>query len=381
MPPLTILPFLQSVPLATRAITALYLAVTVPALIWHAIYPRDPYGASTLHSLDWLLLVPETSWKYPWTLFTAGLAVISAISLPLACRYLERVWGPRELIRFCILVIVGSNIIAFGFSWLMFFVTGKEEDTIYGTPYHGLSGLQVAFLVAFTQLIPEHQVQLLGTIKVRVKSLPGIHLLISNILVILLDPSPYMLIQFGFFVGWVYLRFFKLAEGGEFRGDRSETFAFQYWFPPPVRPYISIAANKVFALSTKIGLVQPWEEPAGSYGLLPGPGGPGGAGNARAEAERRRAMALKALDARLASSPSPAPTPAPAPSSSSTSTSNPSNSTKPTPEGAASASSSTSTSTLPTAPPAAMVAASTSATTATASSGGGGGGGKKDGKD
>ncbi|WVQ72928.1 hypothetical protein IAR50_002490 [Cryptococcus sp. DSM 104548] len=355
MPPLTILPFLQSVPLATRAITALYLAVTVPALIYHAIYPRDQFGESTLHALDWLVMVPETSWKYPWTLLTAGLvefnfinAVISAIALPLACRYLERVWGPRELIRFCILVIVGSNIIAFGFSWLMYFVTGKEQDTIYGTPYHGLSGLQVAFLVAFTQLIPEHQVQLLGTFKVRVKTLPGIHLLISNVLVIILDPSPYMLIQFGFFVGWVYLRFFKLAEGGEFRGDRSETFAFQYWFPPPVRPYISIAANKVFGIAVKVGLVQAWEEPAGSYGLLPGPGGPG---NARAEAERRRAMALKALDARLASSPSPAPA--------SSSAATPAQ-----PQG----SSSTTSTSLPTAPPAAVVASSASATTAAASS-------------
>lgn len=39
----------------------------------------------------------------------------------------------------------------------------------YGLPYHGMSGLQVGFLVAFTQLIPEHQVQLLGKIKLRVK--------------------------------------------------------------------------------------------------------------------------------------------------------------------------------------------------------------------
>lgn len=39
----------------------------------------------------------------------------------------------------------------------------------WGLPYHGLSGLQVGFLVAFTQLIPEHQLQLLGKLKVRVK--------------------------------------------------------------------------------------------------------------------------------------------------------------------------------------------------------------------
>jgi hypothetical protein len=35
--------------------------------------------------------------------------------------------------------------------------------------YHGQMGLQIALLVAFTQLIPEHQVQILGVIKTRVK--------------------------------------------------------------------------------------------------------------------------------------------------------------------------------------------------------------------
>lgn len=40
----------------------------------------------------------------------------------------------------------------------------------FGMSYHGLMGLQTGFLVAFTQLIPEHQVQLLGGLaKLRVK--------------------------------------------------------------------------------------------------------------------------------------------------------------------------------------------------------------------
>jgi hypothetical protein len=35
--------------------------------------------------------------------------------------------------------------------------------------YHGQMALQIAILVAFTQLIPEHQVQVLGVFKARVK--------------------------------------------------------------------------------------------------------------------------------------------------------------------------------------------------------------------
>jgi len=49
------------------------------------------------------------------------------MTLPLACRYLERVWGARELFRFCAIVVVFSNVIAFGFSWLVYIVLGQEE--------------------------------------------------------------------------------------------------------------------------------------------------------------------------------------------------------------------------------------------------------------
>lgn len=35
--------------------------------------------------------------------------------------------------------------------------------------YHGQQSLQIAILVAFTQLIPEHQVQVMGVLKARVK--------------------------------------------------------------------------------------------------------------------------------------------------------------------------------------------------------------------
>lgn len=201
----------------------------------------------------------------------------------------------------------------------------------YGTSVHGLSCLQVGFLVAFTQLIPEHQVQLFsGLLKLKVKVLPGIYLLVSNVLVLAVASNPYMGIQFGFFAAWVYLRFVKYQEGQGpegFRGDRSDAFAFHMWFPPFVqfvaflslsqvsvcastrltskpshhplscyRKYIAAAGNAIFNLCVKLQLVRPWGDEyaaGGAYSLLPGPGG------ARAEAERRRALALKALDARL----------------------------------------------------------------------------------
>lgn len=39
----------------------------------------------------------------------------------------------------------------------------------YGMQYHGQMALQIGVLIAFTQLIPEHQVQVFGVLKARVK--------------------------------------------------------------------------------------------------------------------------------------------------------------------------------------------------------------------
>lgn len=53
--------------------------------------------------------------------------MISFVTLPLCARYLERVWGARELVKFCVVVIVASNIIAVGLSWILWIVLGKAD--------------------------------------------------------------------------------------------------------------------------------------------------------------------------------------------------------------------------------------------------------------
>lgn len=58
--------------------------------------------------------------------------------------------------------------------------------------YHGQMALQTAILVAFTQIIPEHQVQIMGVIKTRVKV--RVHWCLSFVLgciliVVLADPN------------------------------------------------------------------------------------------------------------------------------------------------------------------------------------------------
>ncbi len=107
--------------------------------------------------------------------------------VPISLRYLERIWGSIETIKFIVVTITFSNIIAFGFNWIEYFALRNADLLLcvsvfyisigtdwfrshrYGMQYRGQMALQIGILVAFTQLMPEHQVQVMGVLKARVK--------------------------------------------------------------------------------------------------------------------------------------------------------------------------------------------------------------------
>lgn len=300
------LQYITSTPPVTRAWTAATVFCS-GLYFWLAWRNNDDYTA------PWLTLIPGSSLFYPWTLVTAGLVETSVIELlvtllvvPASLRYMERLWGAIETAKFIVVNIAVSNVIAFAFNWIEFAVTRNADLFLYGMQYHGQMALQTAVLVAFTQVIPEHQVQVFGFIKARVKRLPMAYVTVSTVLCFIGLQCPYILIQFGWLVAWVWLRFYKknvvdVVGGGPTYGDHSETFAFVHWFPPFIHTPITLLSNTAHGLATRFHLIPSAEEDLESGGYAPVPGG------ARAEAERRRAMALKALDQRLASSQSPAP--------------------------------------------------------------------------
>ncbi|KAF9786856.1 DUF1751-domain-containing protein [Thelephora terrestris] len=293
--------YVASTPPVTRAFTA---ATVVLSLLyyWVSWSSDDPYTA------PYLILVPGTSIFYPWSFLTAGLVETSLIELvltilviPHSLRYFERLWGAVETIKFIVVTIVASNIIAFGLSWIEYFVF-QNPSFAFGIQYHGQMALQAGILVAFTQAIPEHQIQVFGVFKARVKSLPMAYNTFSVIMSIIGYQSPYLLIQFGWLASYVWLRFYRKNSGDSLGsstvyGDRSETFAFIMWFPPFVQGPVSVLADTLHSLATRFHLIPSMgHDIEGGYTQVPG--------GARAEAERRRAMALKALDQRMAGAPS-----------------------------------------------------------------------------
>ncbi|KAH7930425.1 DUF1751-domain-containing protein [Leucogyrophana mollusca] len=323
----TPLQYLNSVPPVTRAFTACTVAASSVYLWiqWTSVVTGPAV-------VPYLTLVPGASLFYPWTFATSALVEISIIELvvsllvvPASLRYFERLWGSIETLKFILVCTTLPNVIAFAFNWIEFVATRNADIFLYGMQYHGQMALFTGLLVAFTQIIPEHQVQILGVIRARVKTLPMVYLTFSTVMTFIGFQCPYILIQFGWFVSWIYLRFYKRNGGDsvggvDTYGDRSETFALVSWFPPFVHTPISLLGNTVHKVASRFHLIPtsvPTDLESGGYSQLPG--------GARAEAERRRALALKALDQRIANSSTSSP------SQGGPSSANPSSSSRPSP--------------------------------------------------
>ncbi|KAN0133210.1 Eukaryotic integral membrane protein (DUF1751) domain containing protein [Lactarius tabidus] len=286
-----------SIPPVTRT----FAAATVSLSLFY-LYLQWRLGPE--YPAPYLTLVPGSSLFYPWTFFTSVFVettiielIFALIMVPASLRYLERLWGGIETIKFIVVVVTFSNIIAFGLNWIEFVLFQNADLFLYGMRYHGQMALQIGLLVAFMQLIPEHQVQLFGVFRVRVKSLPMAYVTFSTVMCILGFQCPFIVIQFGWLVSWIWLRFYKkntteTLSGGPTYGDRSETFALVNSFPPLLHGPIGFLANTTYQYASRFHLI-----PNAGTDLEANHAQPV---NTRAEAERRRAMALKALDQRLA---------------------------------------------------------------------------------
>ena len=179
------------------------------------------------------------------------------------------------------------------------------------TSVNGTIPLQIAFLVAFSQIVPAHTVTLFkGIVSLRVPRFPLLHVIGVSLLSLtpLLSFASFILVTTGFLTSWVYLRFYKQAipdletsQPSSLRGDASETFAFAEFFPDPIKPFIAAFSNQIYNILVSLHICTPFSQAdvsasRGETYMQRSAGAPGGA---RAEAERRRALALKALDQRL----------------------------------------------------------------------------------
>ena len=251
----------------TRVLVAL-VAVFSGILAYLRAYELAPFpyyqypfrGADGALAYPHLVLVPGPSLKFPWTLVSAALFETSvpefaaAIAvLALAGPRVEALWGWPELLNFAVLVVGVSNVLAVAVAHALHVIVGMPLDTVQ---YHGTLALQTGLLVAIVQTAPHAHAQL-GPLTIGARSLVMVYLAASNVLCVLGRMAPYILIQFGWLVAYIYLRIYQRHESG--CGDTSDTFAFETWFPPHAAPVIRVLASTAYRAARALHLVPPPE--------------------------------------------------------------------------------------------------------------------------
>lgn len=299
---------IANVPSLTKALVSAVLGCSLAAYVYIYRLQVDADPETVILSIcPFIGLLPGFVMYAPWTFLTAAFYESNIITLSISVvillfcgKYLERAWGSKELLKFIIITAVLSNVVTW-FGILISYYLSGDDKFLYNVQINGMAGVFSAFLVAFKHLIPEHRIAILGArISIRVKNLLGVFTVISIISLILFKAIVfYNLVNIGWVIGWVYIRFFKYQDG--IQGDRSETFAIQTFFPEFLHPVINFISNIVWGILVKLNCCQPGPRhmPDVEIGNI----GTSAPGSARAEAERRRALALKALDMRLSKAP------------------------------------------------------------------------------
>lgn len=160
--------------------------------------------------------------------------LLNGATLLLLGKFLEPIWGSKEYLKFVLLLHSASGAATFFVLLLAYMLSGREW-LLYAV-WCGTAGLQLGLLVMLKQLLPDHV--LWG---VRFKYLPllvlSLQLLAVGVGLSSARSLPFAV--FGFYFGWLYLRFFQRsvpASGGPpVVGDLSEAFAFVTFFPEPLQ--------------------------------------------------------------------------------------------------------------------------------------------------
>lgn len=223
---------------------------------------------------------------------------------------LEPLWGALECIKFYFIITI-LVAVSTAFFYFFAFAFSFQENLLFNISIHGLGGLLGGFSVAIKQIMPDTIIINANFIRIRQDLLPMILILFAALLYLIgfTDLTYLVMLSFGVFIGWIYLRFFQIHKNGT-RGDSSSTFVFASFFPSQIQPFVAIVSNTIFNLLVKIKVCK---KPPKRYNVnnsnTIGAGGPQShvtitlplvnAGIENSDAERRRQKALKALKERL----------------------------------------------------------------------------------
>lgn len=245
----------------------------------------------------------------PWVILTSSFIeenfigfCMSFVTIFYLGKYLENMWGAKEFSKFILCNLIIGNLLVYGyFNIYHLFWEFKEVPPVVVTPMAVIMG----FFISIKQRILSHYFLFFkGNVRIKVKYLPFLLLLTTFCLQALNEEFriSFDLALNGFFISWIYLRFFKEgtnerqsyllpfslskkksskknyrvkradsspSSSREFgspnksshletviiKGDRSEQFALHTFFPYPLSPLVKLISGLIFNLAAKYEII------------------------------------------------------------------------------------------------------------------------------
>ncbi|CAI5536120.1 unnamed protein product [Closterium sp. Naga37s-1] len=169
--------------------------------------------------------------------------VLDVVALLFLGRVLEPVWGSREFLRFVLIVSTLTTVCTFIAMVTAYYFT--FQGYFLYEPISGFHGVVAGLLVGVKQLMPEQDITVAYVLKFRAKWLPSLFVLLTVVLCFCIGHYRQLLpfILFGTYTSWAYLRFFQPKGDSGLKGDPTDDFAFENFFPEALRPVVGTVAT------------------------------------------------------------------------------------------------------------------------------------------
>nr|XP_027204945.1 transmembrane protein 115-like [Dermatophagoides pteronyssinus] len=201
--------------------------------------------------------------------------ILDLLVLSFCGTLIEPLWGHKEVLRFMVITLIPTAILT-SINYVILYCLTYDGSYLFNIRVHGFFGFYAAMAVTVKQLLP--QSILFATSFGRLKN-DHIAFTITVIATILyafnlVDGVQVILLIYGILISWLYLRFLQphtrhLYNSSDMamnttitRGDLSDTFAFETFFPNVLRPLVAIPCNLIYNFFVRINICPKIPSPA-----------------------------------------------------------------------------------------------------------------------
>lgn len=247
------------------------LSIATGGAVWLALIPGRTLPP---HMYVWNLVTA------PWVEHTVVGAAVDASALLVMGGVAEKLWGKAEFVRFVLLVPTLANVATFVFV-ILWFATTRNESVLFAL-LGGFTAGTGGLTVALKQLLPERPIPVFSSLLPATaagppfcaRHLPAAFLAFKILDAAFFSHSVLTLVEgaAGVLVAWIYLRFYQTHASGA-RGDFSDSFAFDSFFPDAMQPAVSALGAIVFRALVACHICAPrasMVDSTGEYQAVPG---------------------------------------------------------------------------------------------------------------